>query len=353
MRQPPCRLIEGPSAWIGATLRCKLDTWTVVLSAAEIKEIQDATSQAMARGPDIGTMTRADFPLPALGPRLDRLRAEVLRGRGFVVIRGLPVLGQSMMQNATAFCGIGAYFGHKRPQNAAGHLLGHVRDLGGPTTGDDPTVRPYRTAERQMFHTDSCDIAALLCLRPAKAGGLSSLASSMSVYNRMVTERPDLAQRLFSPMPFDRRGEVPEGKRPWYLIPVITDYAGYLTVGYTHSNIVASQRHIDAPRLTPQDYEALAMFEALAHDRTLRLDMAFQPGDMQFVHNHTILHHRTAYRDWADPERKRHLLRLWLAAPDARALHPALAERFGSVDIGDRGGIYVPGAQPHAPLEAA
>ena len=85
----------------------------------------------------------------------------------------------------------------------------------------------------------------------------------------------------------------------------------------------------------------------------MRLDMEFRPGDMQFVHNHTTLHDRTAFEDWPEPERKRHLLRLWLAAPGARPLPPAYAERYGSVTIGDRGGIICSGTKLHAPLEPA
>jgi hypothetical protein len=337
MRQLPRPRIEGQSAWIGAELRCKPDVWTVVLSPAEIAEIQSATAQVRARGLDAAAVTQADFPLPRFGRHLDRLRAEVLRGRGFVLIRGLPVLAQSMVESSIAFCGIASYFGLKRPQNTRGHLLGHVRNAG--WADSDPPPPAYQTSERQRFHTDRCDITGLLCLRPAKAGGLSSLASSASVYNRMMVTRPDLVDCLFKPLPFARCSDDRTGQMPWYLAPVLTDYAGHLTVGYTYSNILASQRHADAPRLTPLDREAIEMVEAEAHDRTMRLDMAFQPGDMQFVHNHTILHHRTAYRDWPEPDRKRHLLRLWLTAPDARPLPSTLAEQFGGVTIGDRGGI--------------
>ena len=111
---------------------------------------------------------------------------------------------------------------------------------------------------------------------------------------------------------------------------------------YSRQYIRSSQRFPDARRLTPEDLEALDMFDALAKDPELRLDMEFQPGDMQFVHNHTMLHDRTAFEDWPEPDRKRHLLRLWLAAPGARPLPPAYAQRYGSVEIGDRGGIICP-----------
>jgi hypothetical protein len=340
-------LVTGPSAWIGADVTKRPDEWTYRLSPTEIAEIAMAT--ASLHGRDIAAIGQADFPLPTLGPVLARLRDEVLNGRGFVLIRGLPVEKRPIAESATAYWGIGTYFGNARSQNAMGHVLGHVRDLG--LSSQDPNVRIYQTTERQNFHTDSCDIVALLCLKTAKSGGLSSLTSSMSVYNVMAQRHPDRAWRLFQPMPTDRRGEVPEGKRPWFETPVYNDHHGLLSAIYAPHYVRSSQRFPEAPRLAAEDIAALDCFDALAEDTTLRLDMEFQPGDMQFVHNHTVLHDRTAFEDWPEPERKRHLLRLWLAAPGARPLPPAYAERYGSVEIGNRGGIICKGTRLHAPLE--
>ena len=266
-----------------------------------------------------------------------------------MLIRGLPVEGRPIADSAAAYWGIGTYFGNARSQNAKGHLLGHVRDLGLATS--DPNVRTYQTTERQHFHTDSCDIVGLLCLKTAKSGGLSSLTSSMAIYNEMARRRPDLVARLFRPFPTDRRGEVPAGKKPFFEIPIYNDHAGYLSVLYSRPYIHSGQRFPEARRLEPEDIEALDLFDELANDADLRLDMQLRPGDMQFVHNHTILHDRTAFEDWPEPEKKRHLLRLWLAAPGARPLPPIYAERYGSVTVGDRGGIICPDTRLHAPLE--
>ena len=340
--------VEGPSAWIGAALAKRPEEWTYTLSPVERAEIEAAT--AAVRGRDIATLRRDDFPLPTLGPVLDRLRDEVLNGRGFVLIRGLDVTDRPIAESAAAYWGVGSYFGNARSQNAKGHVLGHVRDLG--LSSKDAKVRIYQTTERQNFHTDSCDIVALLCLKTAKSGGLSSLTSSMSIYNAMAERRPDLLARLLVPFATDRRGEVPEGKQPWFDLPVFNDYQGFVSAIYAPHYVRSSQRFPEARRLTPEDLEALEMFDRLAEDPVLRLDMEFRPGDMQFVHNHTTLHDRTAFEDWPEPERKRHLLRLWLASPGARPLPPAYAERYGSVTIGDRGGIICPGTKLHAPLEA-
>jgi hypothetical protein len=223
-------------------------------------------------------------------------------------------------------------------------------DLGKGLSATNPNLRSYATAERQNFHIDRCDVAALLCLRRAKSGGLSTIVSSMAVHNVLAERRPDLLDRLYQPFPVDRRGEVPEGKAPFYEAPVFNGHAGYLSVLYSRLHIGSAQRFPEARRLTTKDIEALDMLTELAGDPDLRLDMNFMPGDIQFLHNHTILHARSAYEDWPEAQRKRHLLRLWLSLPGARPLPPVFAECYGDLTIGDRGGIICKGTRLHAPL---
>ena len=174
---------------------------------------------------------------------------------------------------------------------AQGHVLGHVQDLG--LDAADPNVRIYQTRERQTFHTDSCDVVALLCLKTAQSGGLSALVSSTTIFNEMRRRRPDLLQLLFEPIATDRRGEVPEGGKPFFEIPVFTWHRGYLNAIYQRQYIDSAQRFPEAPRLTPAHIEALDLFDSLADDPKLNMLMEFRPGDVQLVHNHTLLHDRT------------------------------------------------------------
>lgn len=340
--------IIGPQVWYGPEMSAS-DAWAHVLSDADVAEVEAAVRPLGDF--DIARITQADFPLPTLAPKLAAIRAEVMAGRGFALLRGLPVARWSMREAATAYYGIGAYFGNARSQNAKGHVLGHVRDLGRDAVNDQ-TARIYQTTERQTFHTDSCDIVSLLCLKTAKSGGASALVSSMTIYNEMYKRRPDLLRLLFEPFATDRRGEVPEGKKPYFEIPVFNFHEGYLSVLYARRYIESARRFDSVPELTPEQCEALDLFDALANDPAINLRMNFEPGDIQFVHNHTMLHDRTAFVDWEEPERKRHLLRLWLAVPGARPLPEIYAERYGKVTIGDRGGIIVPGSRLNAPLEA-
>jgi hypothetical protein len=340
----------GPAAWYGPDI-AKREDWQMRLSGAELAEIEAATKPLASREADIAAITARDFPLPRLGPRLiERFRREVLDGRGFLLMRGLPVERWSLREAATAFFGLGAHLGSARSQNGKGHVLGHVRDLG--LDAQDPNVRIYQTNARQTFHTDSSDVVGLLCLKTARSGGLSALVSSSTIFNEMRRRRPDLLTLLFEPIATDRRGEVPEGGKPYFTIPVFNWHEGFLTAIYQRQYIDSAQRFPDAPRLTPAHIEALDLFDALANDPTLHMFMAFQPGDIQLVHNHTLLHDRTDFVDWPDPERRRHLLRLWLAAANARPLPEVFAQRYGSVTVGDRGGVVLPGTRLQAPLQA-
>jgi hypothetical protein len=347
MNLPP--EIEGPSAWYGPDLTQRTN-WLEYLSSAEVEEVERAAKNLASESRDIVAIRREDFPLPTLEPRLCELLDEVLNGRGFVLLRGLPVGIWSRRESATAFFGIGTHLGSARSQNAQGHILGHVKDLG--ISSRDPAVRIYQTRERQTYHTDSSDVVCLLCLRPAKSGGVSSLVSSVTIFNEMRRRRPDLLRVLFEPIETDRRGEAIKGQKPYFKIPVFSWHQGYLSAIYQRQYIESARRFPDVPPLTPSQIEALDLFDSLANDPQLHLFMEFQPGDIQIVHNHTILHDRTAFEDWPDAERKRHLLRLWLAPNNARPLPPVYAERFGSVVPGDRGGVAARGMTLTAPLDA-
>ena len=279
------------------------------------------------------------------------IHQELINGGGVMLLRALPVGDWPLALSAAAFYGLGMHLGNARPQNASGHLLGHVIDMG--KRSDDPNVRIYQTHERQTFHTDSCDIVGLLCLQQAKSGGDSAIVSSNTIYNVMRRECPALAAALFDPIATDRRGEVPPGEKPYFEIPVFSWHAGLLSTIYQRQYIDSAQRFPDAMRLTPLHVEALDRFDALANDARLNFLMRLAPGDMQFVHNHTLLHDRTAFEDDPDPARRRHLLRLWLSSPDARALPPVFAQRYGSVIPGVRGGGLAPASLWNAPLSPA
>jgi hypothetical protein len=340
--------IEDQSAWYGSDI-AQSHSWIEHLSHTDIAELERAVRELEQSQVELATITANDVPLTNLAPRLQSIIDEVLNGRGFVLIRRLPLEHWTRRKAALAFLIIGAHFGNLRTQNGAGHLLGHVRDLG--RSSRDPDTRIYQTRERQTHHTDSCDVVALLCLQTARSGGLSSLVSSTTIFNEMRRRRPDLLNVLLEPIETDRRGEVPEGSKPYFNIPVFNYHRGMVSTIYQRQYIESARRFPGVAPLTPLQTEALNLFDELANDPKLNLIMELQPGDIQLVHNHTILHDRTAFEDYAEPERKRHLLRLWLAPPGARPLPDVYAERFGSITPGDRGGVTVPGSTPTIPFD--
>jgi Taurine catabolism dioxygenase TauD, TfdA family len=336
--------VAGPAAWRGNDVA----GWQREFSAAEIAEIEAAVDAY--RG-DPAALSPANFSLPTLGPALRAILQELLEGRGFILLRGLPVQSWSRERQALAYLGIGAWLGRFCSQNAKGHLLGHVKDLGLDIR--DPNVRYYQTNRKLEYHTDSVDIVGLLCLQPAKAGGESYIASSITVYNEILRRRPELMPALFEPFPTDRRGEVPEGMKPWFDIPVYHWHAKRLTCIYVRQYIESAQKLFpEARRLSRAQVEAMDLMDELCNDPAIHLAMDFRPGDVQLLHNHQILHSRGDFENWPQPERHRHLLRLWLAPPEARPLPQVFAPRYGSVVPGERGGIVVRGTTPRVPLEA-
>jgi hypothetical protein len=337
--------ISGPSAWYGKDLEGST-AWMYTFSDAELAELDDALKAARSTGHDIAELRQADFPLPNLAGTLHALREEVLRGRGFVLIRGLPIERYTMAESATLYWGIGSYFGHAVPQNGKGHLLGHVIDLG--RDPEDTSARIYQTTARQTYHVDTCDIVSLLCLQKAKSGGLSSLVSGVTIFNEMNKRRPDLVATLFEYFETDRRGEVPPGRKAYYSAPVFSWHEGLLTNQFVRRYMESARRFPDVKPFTVKQLEALDLFEKLADELCMFMD--FEPGDMQFVHNHQILHDRTEFEDF--PDKKRHLLRLWLCPPDGRPLPPGYEDKYnGDIAVGNRGGMYIDGARLHAPLE--
>lgn len=317
-------VVESTADWRGVEFG-QSDTWIRHLNDAEIGELDSALAYAKARGLSGTQVSREDFPLAGLASSLDELGDELANGRGFFLLRGLPVEQYSKDDASTIYWGIGTYLGRPWPQNARGDLLGDVRDTGKSIA--NPHVRGYETTVQLPFHTDGSDLVGLLCLRDAKSGGLSSLVSSVACHNEMARTRPDLLERLYEPFFYDWRGEHPAGSPPYYSMPVFTRHNGRLFNRYIRGYIMSAQRFAELPRLTPFEIEALDTLDALTVDPEFRLDMVLQPGDMQFINNYVLFHSRTEYVDYEDEDRRRHLKRLWLATDKIQSRPQSFEDR--------------------------
>jgi hypothetical protein len=280
------------------------------LNPREVAELQQAVTKWTTRSLPLADMTRADFALPTLSGSIRRWREEVACGRGLQVISGVPVDTWSADQAAACFWGIGQHLGRPGAQNRNGDLLGQVRDTGADRS--DPYVRQYLTTQDIPFHCDAADMVGLLCLRRAKSGGLSRIASSVSVYNELLRRRPDLTPRLFEPFMLDTRDEASaNGLRALPVQPCCFE-GGVLRTFWHAEYFRTAQRH-PGIRLTDSEAELLDLYDSICALPEFHVDMELEPGDVQLLSNHSVIHARTDYQDYPEDDRKRHLLRLWIS----------------------------------------
>lgn len=327
--------IDEPAAWVGPELE-QNTSWIQSMRDHEVGELDRALRHVQDQGLTI-PFAKEDFPLDSFAEVLADIPARLEDGVGCVLLRGFPRRQYSNEECELVYWGIASHLGTLISQNTRGHLVGHVRDEG--RSFDDPTARGYQTSAKMDFHADQLpvDVLGLFCLRTAKSGGASALVSALTIHNILADERPDLLEVLYQPFNLDWRGEEPEGEQPWYRSPMFAAHEGKVTSRFTSRQYFDSVTRYDPSlALTDIQREALDMVQSLANRLDLRLRMEFQEGDMQFLNNHVLLHAREAFEDYDEPDRKRHLLRLWIALPAERRrpLAPALADRYRVVEQG-------------------
>ena len=341
LRQPAEALKPAidPAGWDAAEIGAGED-WVYRFAEHEIAEIMDAAAALEASGKDLVVTGRDDFALPRTGKALAAIYEELKGGKGLVQMRGLPVAEISRARAASVIWGIGSYFGMAMSQNADGHVLGHVLDLG--KDYNDPMVRGYQTKAAMTFHTDPCDMVALLCLNTAKSGGASRVVSSVTLYNEMLKRNPDFVADLCQDFFWSLHGEISPGGEPWYKMPVFTFDDGYFSARGASTHARKAQDLPGAEKWSALRNEAVALFQELTQE--LAADLPFEQGDLQILNSHVTLHSRRPYEDWAEIERKRHLFRLWIRNDDLRPLPRQVRHNLL--------GIEVDGFTPIAPLDA-
>lgn len=302
----------GPDAWRGDALR--RDEWCVELASSERDELRRALDEVLRADLAPGSWGAEAFPLPTLAPRIVGWRHELSKGRGFLLVRGLPVEELDDEEAGQLFWGLGLHLGWPGAQNVHGDLLGHVVDTGEDAA--DPFVRRYRTAGDIAYHCDAADVVGLLCLRTAREGGASRLASSVTVHDQLLRERPEWAPRLYEPFALDLRNENREGPN-WIPVVPCRHADGRLRTFYHSDYFRSAVRHEDVAPFSELEQGLLDLYEEIAMRPGVFLDMELAVGDLQLVSNHTVIHARTAYRDDVTaPGGGRHLLRLWLTLPE-------------------------------------
>jgi hypothetical protein len=332
---PERKPIADASAWRGEELE-RDPHWIHHVGPTEIDEINAALQYLHTKGTVI-PFEASDFVAPATAAFLHRVADTLDHGCGAALIRGLPRERYSAADCELICWGLGIQLGHPISQNSQGHRLGHVRDQG--KSINDPNVRVYQTRDKLDFHADQLpvDVLGLFCVHPARAGGESKIVSATAIHDVVLTERPDLLEVLYQPFNLDWRGEEPPGAEPWYRVPMYSEADGWVTSRFTSlAYFRSTARFGEEYTLTPAQSEALDLVQDIAGRPEMRLTVRFEAGDIQLLNNHVTLHAREAFEDHPEPERKRHLLRMWLAYPPERRrpLSPLLAKRYELVEAG-------------------
>ncbi len=337
----PARPLAGRGAWRGESLQADR-SWLVELDDAERAEIL-AAFQAV-RGRPFDGLEKADFPLPLVSARLAALRGELEGGRGFALLRGLPIDGLSDDEIRLMWWGIGAHFAPAVVQNRAGDRLWSVRDesaganqmhdLNENRADGKMPISSYAKARSNgplRFHTDGVDALALLCVRTPAAGGASKLASSVTVHDEILRRRPDLHALLCQDYHRTYESSNDPVDRRFYALPVFTRVGDYFSSQYSRTYVEEAQRE-GAPRMSAAQGEALDLLAEVAEATCLKFNL--KPGDMEFVNNHVCYHGREPFDDDASAGHDRLLLRLWFAPENSRPLAQQYLGIWNSIEPG-------------------
>ncbi|MGD9988572.1 TauD/TfdA family dioxygenase [Pseudonocardia sp.] len=311
------RVIGGPAAWRGPEI-VDSPEWKIELTPEHVEELRVALRGIDQPDRSLRSITRDDFPLPTLASVLAGVQDELVDGRGFVLLRGVPVDELSERQAELMYWGIGLYVGVPIHQKGEDDLLLHIRDMG--LDRNDPLVRGFQTSARLDYHADSSDVVGLLCIRPAMRGGVSTIVSAVAVHDEIVRRRPDLAEVLHERWWHDRRSG--DGPESFFQCPIFAEEGGKLFAHYGRAYIDSAPRGEGVPDLTAAQVEAMDLLDELDNSPDFVLNMNFAPGDIQFLNNYRIMHARTDYEDYPEPERKRDLIRLWLVLDRDLGLPP-------------------------------
>ena len=335
--------INDPSAWYGRDYASGTD-WAHRLTTAELDDLETALAAVTEAGLAPLEFSRDAFPLPVLGPVLAGMLGELEDGRGFTLLRGLPVEKYDEPALYRLYWGIAVHLGDMISQNAKGDLIGRVEDIGIDIHA--PNARGYTTSAALHPHNDSSDIVGLLCVRQAKEGGQNMIASAMTIYNEVLARHPEYLDLLYRGFHYDVRGEGVTGKTNEVTrnrVPVFSYHDGRLSCRFNRRAIETAAEKMGEP-LTAMERDALAFIADLTVAPEVRLDFPLQPGDLQLLNNHMVLHARSNFTDWPERERKRLLLRLWVnrREGEGRLLAPDFATRYNT---GFRQGVAVSAAE--------
>ena len=312
--------------------------WVFELDDHARRELTEAVREAADQAKTLLDHRRDDFDLGSAWAPIAAALREVRDGTGFAILRGMPRDGLTAEEFELLTWAIGLHAGVARPQGRASPFMTAVRDAG--TIYRTGRGRGYSSNADLDFHTDSADIVLLTCYNVAKSGGMSMVSSSVTAYQVMLAERPELAELLHQPHYFSRQQEQAADETAFYPNPIYDWRDGLLFSKWNRNRLRSAQAIEGVPVLTAQQHQALDLLDEILRRPAIMHSMYLRPGDMQILNNHVTLHSRTEFEDHDDPALRRCLFRLWLAPPDGVALPESWLPAYRSVELGTvRGGI--------------
>lgn len=314
--------VSGQIAWDGDSLKSSL-SWVYMLSEKEQGVLDLALKHLSGQELKAPMFDKNDFPIAEMQEGIERILNELEEGRGFILIRGLKADRYDEDELQSIYYGLGLHLGKAVKQNPKGDLLGMVINVGDLK---DKNTRVYETNAYLPYHTDLSDVVGLLSIKKARQGGMSSLVSAATIYNTILDEAPDLLNVLYQPFYFAHLGD-----EKTTLSPIFSYHKGKLSCRYLRQYIELGH-DIEGVPLSQKQIEAMDLFDDIMHRNEVKLDMMLEPGDIQFANNYMVLHSRTGFEDYEEPDRYRKLVRLWLKMPNARELAPSFPGRNGFSD---------------------
>ena len=312
--------IEGPSVWTRRDVRP--EEYRIDLSGVCLDEIRRAADEIRTYPLPTVLRTPDDFAMPACRREMARARDMLDHGRRFAIVDRLPMSEMDAAEATAIYWLLSSMVSRPVAQKLDGTMIYDVLDTGRqalPGSG----VRPDKTNIEIRFHNDNAyndappDYVGLLCLRQAQSGGHSRVISFHTVHNALRERDPDRLRRLYQPFWFDRQREFRRGQSPVFTAPIFED-GDEPKARFSVHQINGGY----ALRGEPMDEIGEAAITAMLGifgEEGLSVDFDLEPGQIQFVDNHALGHSRTAFIDDPDPDRRRHLLRLWLRDHGRRA----------------------------------
>jgi len=327
----------SPAEWRAADLK-QDPGWVFSIDKKARAHLARVIKAAYVADRPLFDYTREDFDLGPAWTTIANAIKEAHHGRGLALLRGLPREGMTEKEFELLNWAIGLHTGVARPQGRATQYISPVRDIG--TDYRTASGRGYSSNSKLDFHADSADLVTLACYNKAKSGGQSMITSGLTARRHLMAERPDLAELAHLEFYFSRQNEQAPDEAPFYGQPLF-DVADGLVFGKWNRNRVESAQKIEGvPELSDGQREAMDVLDEILRRPELMFTMYLEPGDLQIINNHVMLHSRTDYIDFEEPTQKRLLCRLWLAPPDSVRLPASWGDSFRSVEPGTvRGGI--------------